>query len=62
LVFLIPAALMVEDDLGFLYTLYVLWVLGRLWRLFGVKVKLLIVLSSIEMGAINSSSGNGLER
>jgi hypothetical protein len=24
LVFLIPAALMVEDDLGFLYTLYVL--------------------------------------
>jgi hypothetical protein len=28
--FLIPAALMVEDDLGFLYTLYVLCVLGRL--------------------------------
>jgi hypothetical protein len=28
--FLIPAALIVEDDLGFLYTLYVLCVLGRL--------------------------------
>jgi hypothetical protein len=60
--FFIPAALIVEEDLGFLYTLYVLCVLARLCLLCGVKVKLFNVLSSIEMGAINSSLGDGLER